>query len=101
LFQTKEKLTFVQKFNDMMYKIGDLVKVVKTNEIKTIIDCENILDVDIYYMSDITSYSENQLLRMTTEEILMVKLENNKEKIINLIDYKKIGKNWAEWYKNH
>lgn len=84
-----------------MYKIGDLVKVVKTNEIKTIIDCENILDVDIYYMSDITSYSENQLLRMTTEEILMVKLENNKEKIINLIDYKKIGKNWAEWYKNH
>jgi hypothetical protein len=52
-------------------------------------------------MSDITSYSENQLLRMTTEEILMVKLENNKEKIINLIDYKKIGKNWAEWYKNH
>ena len=84
-----------------MYKIGDLVKVVKTNEIKTIIDCENILDVDIYYMSDISSYSENQLLRMTTEEILMVKLENNKEKIINLIDYKKIGKNWAEWYKNH
>lgn len=84
-----------------MYKIGDLVKVVKTNEIKTIIDCENILDVDIYYMSDITSYSENQLLRMTTEEILMVKLENNKEKIINLIDYKKIGNNWAEWYKNH
>ena len=84
-----------------MYKIGDLVKVVKTNEIKTIIDCENILDVDIYYMSDISSYSENQLLRMTTEEILMVKLENNKEKIINLIDYKKIGNNWAEWYKNH
>ena len=85
----------------MMYKIGDLVKVVKTNEIKTIIDCENIWDVDIYYMSDISSYSENQLLRMTTEEILMVKLENNKEKIINLIDYKKIGNNWAEWYKNH
>ena len=84
-----------------MYKIGDLVKVVKTNEIKTSIDCENILDVDIYYMSDISSYSENQLLRMTTEEILMVKLENNKEKIINLIDYKKIGNNWAEWYKNH
>ena len=84
-----------------MYKIGDLVKVVKTNEIKTIIDCENILDVDIYYMSDITSYSENQLLRMTTEEILMVKLETNKEKIINLIDYKKIGNNLAEWYKNH
>ena len=84
-----------------MYKIGDLVKVVKTNEIKTIIDCENILDVDIYYMSDISSYSENQLLRMTTEEILMVKLENNKEKIINLIDYKKFGNNWAEWYKNH
>jgi len=85
----------------MMYKIGDLVKVVKTNEIKTIIDCENILDVDIYYMSDITSYSENQLSQMTTEEIFMVKLEDNKEKIINLINYEKIGKNWAEWYKNH
>jgi len=84
-----------------MYKIGDLVKVVKTNEIKTIIDCENILDVDIYYMSDITSYSENQLSQMTTEEIFMVKLEDNKEKIINLINYEKIGKNWAEWYKNH
>ena len=85
----------------MIHKIGDLVKVVKTDEIKTIIDCENILCVDIYYMSDITSYSENKLLRMTTEEILMVKLETNKEKIINLIDYKKIGNNLAEWYKNH
>ena len=41
-----------------MYKIGDLVKVVKTNEIKTIIDCENILDVDIYYMSDISSFQK-------------------------------------------
>ena len=85
----------------MTYKIGDLVKVLKTEEVKTIIDCENILGVDIYYMSDITSYSENQLLRMTIEEIVMVKLENNKEKIINLIDYKKIGNNWAEWYKNY
>ena len=85
----------------MTYKIGDLVKVLKTEEVKTIIDCENILGVVIYYMSDITSYSENQLLRMTIEEIVMVKLENNKEKIINLIDYKKIGNNWAEWYKNY
>jgi hypothetical protein len=38
---------------------------------------------------------------MTTEEIFVVKLEDNKEKIINLINYEKIGKNWAEWYKNH
>ena len=85
----------------MIHKIGDLVKVVKTDEVKTIVDCETILGINIYYMLDITSYSENQLSQMTTEEIFMVKLENNKEKIINLINYEKIGKNWAEWYKNH
>jgi hypothetical protein len=85
----------------MRYKIGDLVTVIKTNEIKTIIDCEIISDIDIYYMSDISSYSEDELLKITTEEIFMCKLKNNKEKIINLFDYKLIGKNWAEWYNNH
>jgi hypothetical protein len=85
----------------MKHKIGDLVKILKTNEVKTIIDCENILDINIYYMMDVTSYSESQLSQMTNEEIFMSELENNKEKIINLIDYKKIGRSWAEWYKNH
>jgi hypothetical protein len=85
----------------MKYKIGDLVTVIKTNEIKTIVDCEIILGIDIYYMSDISSYSEDELLKITTEEIFMRKLKNNKENIINLIDYKLIGRNWAEWYKNH
>jgi len=85
----------------MRYKIGDLVTVIKTNEIKTIIDCEIISDIYIYYMSDISSYSEDELLKITTEEIFMCKLKNNKEKIINLFDYKLIGKNWAEWYNNH
>ena len=85
----------------MRYKIGDLVTVIKTNEIKTIIDCEIISGIDIYYMSDISSYSEDELLKITTEEIFMCKLKNNKEKIINLIDYKLIGRNWAEWYNNH
>ena len=85
----------------MKYKIGDLVTVIKTNEIKTIVDCEIILGIDIYYMSDISSYSEDELLKITTEEIFMRKLKNNKENIINLIDYKLIGRNWAKWYKNH
>lgn len=85
----------------MKYKIGDLVIVIKTNEMKTIIDCEIISGINIYYMSDISSYSENQLLKIITEENFMYHLKNNKDKIIDLIDYKSIGKNWAEWYNNH
>lgn len=85
----------------MKYKIGDLVTVIGTNEMKTIVDCEVISSINIYYMSDISSYSEDQLLQITTEEVLMYKLKNNKDKIINLIDYKTMAKNWAKWYNNH
>jgi hypothetical protein len=44
----------------------------KSFEIKEIIDCETILNVMIFYMSDNTSYSENQILMISdTKEKLI------------------------------
>ena len=85
----------------MKYKIGDTIEVLKTNEIKTIVDCETIIGENIYYMSDITSYPEYKISKVLTEKIFFSKLEDNREKIINLIDYEKIAKNWLIWYNNH
>lgn len=51
----------------MKYKLGDYV-VVYTNEIKKIDFIESISNVIIYYMLDNTSFSENQILNLLTEE---------------------------------
>lgn len=84
----------------MRYKIGDLVTVIKTNEIKTIIDCEIISNVELYYMSDSTAYPSHELTKfknLNSKEELEKKLLDNKELIINLIDYEKRIKNWSDW----
>jgi hypothetical protein len=83
----------------MKYSIGDTVCVIKTNEIKKIIDFEIICDVEIYYMLDNTSYSENQLQQITSEETFKIKLEINKEIVHEFIDYEQLVNNVAEWYK--
>jgi hypothetical protein len=82
-----------------MFKVNDSVFVSKTNEIKKIIDFEIICDVEIYYMLDNTSYSENQLQQIASEETFKIKLEINKEIVHEFIDYEQLAKNVAEWYK--
>ena len=56
------------KKKHMKFKINDSVKILKTNSLKTIVDCEQISDINIYYMSDITSYSENELCEISVED---------------------------------
>jgi hypothetical protein len=48
----------------MKYKINESVITLTCKSVKEIIDSEIILDVEIYYMSDKTSYSSEQLLSM-------------------------------------
>lgn len=46
----------------MKYNINDTVRVVENNSIKKIIDFEYIEGVNLYYMSDLTSYPEENIL---------------------------------------
>jgi len=89
----------------MKYSIGDSVCVIKTNEIKKIIDFEFICDVEIYYMLDNTSYSLSEICEVRIVENINKLITENEEKIINLIDslidYKLIGRNWSKWLKKH
>ena len=51
--------------------VNDKVKIIGTNEIKIISDMENIGGVDLYYMSDRTSYSKDQILFDVSEHITL------------------------------
>lgn len=85
----------------MRYKINELVCVRGTNTPKKITEFENICGTGIYYMSDNTSYSEEQILIGYTNYIDLSNkcesiIEEKKDIIVNLIDYKKYTKNWAK-----
>ena len=85
----------------MKYKINELVCVRGTNTPKKITEFENICGTGIYYMSDNTSYSEEQILIGYTDYIDLSNkcetlIEKKKDIIVNLIDYKKYAKNWAK-----
>lgn len=85
----------------MKYSIGESVYVVKSGEFKKIVDSEVINEVELYYMSDSTVYPLNELTifkKINSKEELNKKLLDNKERIINLIDYKKVSKNWSNWF---
>ena len=85
----------------MKYKINELVCVKGTNTPKKITEFENICGAGIYYMSDNTSYSEEQILIGYTDYIDLSNkcesiIEEKKDIIVNLIDYKKYAKNWVK-----
>ena len=82
----------------MKYKIGQFITIKNTGEVKKVLDYENILGTNIYYMSDISSYSEDQIENSTTEKVFTTQLEIHKEKIHDLIDYQKLVNSMAKWY---
>jgi hypothetical protein len=45
----------------MVFNINDSVFVLKTNEIKKIIDSEIVSEIELYYMSDKTAYPIDEL----------------------------------------
>jgi hypothetical protein len=53
-----------------MYKVNDKVTIVKTGEVKQIIDFETVCGVEVYYMSDKTAYPIDDI-------IFLDKLEEN------------------------
>jgi imidazole glycerol phosphate synthase subunit HisF len=63
----------------MRYNINDKVVVISDNKVKTISDSEIILGVEIYYMSDNTSYSSFELEKK-------FKYYNNNELVLNIIN---------------
>jgi hypothetical protein len=87
----------------MRYNINDKVVVISDNKLKTISDSEIILGVEIYYMSDNTSYSFFELEKK-------FKYYNNNELVSNIINSDGLNKivdtkidefvnNVVEWYK--
>lgn len=82
----------------MKYKINELVLVYNTNTPKTIKEIEKICGVSIYYMTDFTSYSEDQILMVYNEyQSLCEHITINKSKIIKLIDTDSIAKNLSNF----
>ena len=45
-----------------MYEINDKVRVIKTGEIKQIIDFETVCGVEVYYMSDKTVHPIDEIM---------------------------------------
>ncbi len=89
------------KNKGMKYSIGDSVYVIKTGEFKKIIDFEVICDIELYYMSDLTSFPCNELTKfknITSREEIEQKILNNKDAIMSLIDFDKVADNWAKWF---
>jgi len=64
--------------------IGDKVKIIDTNEVKIISDTENIEGVDIFYMSDGTSYSSLEFtIEVNSDNKFIVNQENLISSILN------------------
>ena len=80
----------------MKFSIGDIVYS-KDKIKKTIVDREIIDGIELYYTSDNSSYSATQLISENEYQNLFINI--NKDKIISLIDFKKVGNNWANWYE--
>lgn len=85
----------------MKYEVGEIVYIQKCSKLKRIYDSEIIYGVEMYYMSDNTSYSSNELSRTYCEENLEKKIEKNLSKIKTLIDFKKTSNNWINYFNNN
>lgn len=83
----------------MKYKINELVYVDNTNTPKKIVESEKIGGIEIYYMSDNTSYSKEQILMLYTEYLELNDYINlNKKKVIELFDIKKMANQVNKFY---
>lgn len=89
----------------MRYKINESVYVYNEEKEKKIVDCENIIGVNIYYMSDGTSYSEEQIKISYCEYHEYHDLDgfitNNKEKILKLFDTEKLSSQLYKFYSEN
>jgi hypothetical protein len=45
-----------------MYKVNEIVNVIKTGEVKEIIDFETVCGIELYYMSDKTAYPVDEII---------------------------------------
>jgi hypothetical protein len=68
----------------MKYNIGDSFYFEKTGITKKIIDFENFESVVVYYMNDVTSYSEDQLNSLLNPQI--VTFNSNKRDFFKIIE---------------
>jgi hypothetical protein len=68
----------------MRFNPGNYVKIKDTQKIKLISDSEVIDGVEIYYMSDKTSYSEFQIQISPPNEIVNYVINDNRDSIRNV-----------------
>jgi hypothetical protein len=79
----------------MKYHINQEIVIKKTTEVKMIVDKEIIHNTPIYYMSDLTSYSESEL--SDDMSLVVIKLINNNSKIFELLfDFDNINRKLRE-----
>ena len=86
----------------MKFEVNQEVWVTKENVIKTIIDKEIIDNLEIYYMSDSTSYVSFQLksFEKKYQNDLEVIIETKKDNIVKLLKVDDFAKSWASVVKN-
>lgn len=82
----------------MNYQSGEFVLIKKTKKVKKINEIENISNENILYMSDNTSYSENQVEKKPIEEIFFIQLKDKNVKIDDFIDCDKLIELMCIWW---
>lgn len=82
----------------MKHKVNDIVKITNTDQFKTILESESIDGIEIYYMTDNTSYSGSQIEGINySEKQIKSMLVGKSEYIISLIDFDKVIENAKIW----
>ena len=66
----------------MKYKVGDYIKTNNSKDFIKIVDCETINGINLYYMSNNTSFAENQIVEISSYNDI---LKNDSKKFISSI----------------
>jgi hypothetical protein len=103
LYFKKKNTNFVENINQMKYNIGDKVIVNNSKKIKTIVDSEIINEIEIYYMSDNTSFSVYDIKKYDEFlEILNNMVDNQIDRAADFYlkkNSKIIEKNKVSWFQ--
>lgn len=87
----------------MTYKSGECVRILKTNQTKKILESEIILGVEIYYMTDKTSYCLSDICEYSdhlSNEVKSLFIENI-DNLTKKVCSDKIVNNWIEILSQH
>ena len=86
----------------MKHNTSEVVRIINTNQVKVISVCELIDGVEIYYMTDNTSFSRDQLKTLSySHEELIELISDNTKNIISFIDFDNVINTSKKWNEKH